>query len=140
MGTDEYVKDFLTEKIRIHKEHEAELGHPPPIAPVIDILRRYKDSGIPVAIATSGLKDIVVDHLRHAGLEGIVDSEKMVFAADVAKGKPDPAIYLEAARRLGVEPTSCRAYEDAESGLLSAYSAGMQTIDVTFMEGYPCPA
>ena len=40
---------------------------------------------------------------------------------------------------LGVEPAACRAYEDAESGLRSAYSAGMQTIDVTYMEGYPLP-
>lgn len=70
-------------------------------------------------------------------------SRLMVFASDVAKGKPDPAIYLEAAgrpklsatsptveaRRLGVDPQKCRAYEDGESGLQSAYAAGMQVAE-----------
>jgi len=137
--TEEYVQAFLEEKIRLHKEHEEKVGHPPPITPVIAIALDYKERGIPIAIATSGVKQIVLEHLRHAGLSDLVDEECMVFAADVAKGKPDPAIYIEAARRIGVDPCHCRGYEDAESGLMSASAAGMHTIDVTYMDGYPCP-
>mmetsp|Transcript_17010 Transcript_17010/g.38627 ORF Transcript_17010/g.38627 Transcript_17010/m.38627 type:complete len:234 (-) Transcript_17010:115-816(-) len=138
-ASEEYVNSFIEEKIKLHVEEEARIGHPPAIPSVIAIARDYKERGIPIAIATSGLRDIVVEHLRAAGLDDLVDAQHMVFAADVPRGKPDPAIYLEAARRIGVEPRFCRAYEDAESGLQSAYAAGMEAIDVTFMEGYPCP-
>ena len=56
------------------------------------------------------------------------------------RGKPQPDIFLEAAKKLGVDPSKCRAFEDGESGLLSAYRAGMQVVDVTYSEGYPLPA
>lgn len=135
--TDEFVKAFLVEKIRLSKEHEEERGHPPAIDAVVALAKGYKARGVPVAIATSGLKHLVLQHLEAVGLADLVDEAHMVFAADVQKGKPDPAIYLEAARRLGVEPRLCRAYEDGESGLQSAYAAGMEVIDVTYMEGYP---
>ena len=52
-----------------------------------------------------------------------------MVAADVPHGKPAPDIFIEAARRLGVDPARCRAYEDGESGLEAAYRAGMHTID-----------
>lgn len=58
-----------------------------------------------------------------------------MVAADVPHGKPAPDIFIEAARRLGVDPARCRAYEDGESGLEAAYRAGMHTIDVTGMVG-----
>lgn len=45
-------------------------------------------------------------------------------------GKPAPDIFLEAARRIGADPAYCRAFEDGEAGLLSAYTAGMQVVDV----------
>eukprot|EP00913_Durusdinium_trenchii_P034371 g32155.t1 len=146
-ATPAFVKDFIDEKIRLHQEEEAEKGHPPAISCVVALAEDYLRRGIPVAIATSGIKGIVpwfqhrprLQHLEAAGLKDLVPAECMVFASDVPKGKPDPAIYLEAARRLGVDPTKCRAYEDGESGLQSAVAAGMETVDVTFMEGYPAP-
>mmetsp|Transcript_119259 Transcript_119259/g.337350 ORF Transcript_119259/g.337350 Transcript_119259/m.337350 type:complete len:246 (-) Transcript_119259:73-810(-) len=138
-ATEEFVKDFLAEKLRLSREDEAVMGHPAAIPGVIELAKGYKERGIPIAIATSGNKDIVLSHLHHAGIHDLFDEAHMVFATDVPRGKPDPAIYLEAARRLGVDPARCRAYEDAEMGLKSAYAAGMETIDVTYMEGYPCP-
>ena len=48
-------------------------------------------------------------------------------------------MYLEAARRIGVAPERCVAFEDGESGLISAYKAGMMVYDVTTMPGYPLP-
>jgi HAD superfamily hydrolase (TIGR01509 family) len=53
-----------------------------------------------------------------------------VTADDVAHGKPAPDIFLEAARRIGVPPAACYAYEDAELGLQSARAAGMTAIDI----------
>ena len=44
--------------------------------------------------------------------------------------KPAPDIFLEAARRLGVDPSRCRAFEDTELGLASIRAAGMEAVDV----------
>ena len=46
-------------------------------------------------------------------------------------------IFLEAARRIKADPRFCRAYEDGESGLMSAHAAGCHVIDVTYMDEYP---
>jgi len=54
----------------------------------------------------------------------------IVSADDVARHKPEPDTYLEAARRLGVDPSRCLAYEDADPGVESARAAGMDVIDV----------
>jgi len=56
--------------------------------------------------------------------------ETLVAAEDVERHKPDPDVFLEAARRLGVAPQRCRAYEDTDVGMLAARSAGMEVVDV----------
>ena len=48
-----------------------------------------------------------------------------VSSEEVARGKPAPDVYLEAARRLGVEPSACVAVEDSHNGIRSAKAAGM---------------
>jgi len=53
-----------------------------------------------------------------------------VSSEEVARGKPAPDVYLEAARRLGAEPTRCVAIEDSANGLRSAAAAGMAVIAV----------
>jgi HAD superfamily hydrolase (TIGR01509 family) len=53
-----------------------------------------------------------------------------VSSEEVARGKPAPDVYLEAARRLGVDPAACAAIEDSRSGILSARAAGMRVIAI----------
>merc|ERR1712046_552736 len=76
---------------------------------------------------------------KHNRLEGLFSRSRgnVVCAAEVQRGKPEPDIYLEAARRVGADPRFCRAYEDGESGLISAYRAGCHVIDVTYMDECP---
>ena len=52
--------------------------------------------------------------------------EMTVSSEEVARGKPAPDVYLEAARRLRVDPTLCAAVEDSGNGILSAHAAGMR--------------
>jgi len=68
-----------------------------------------------------------------AGLRavGIEPPAVMVFAGDVARGKPDPEGYLTAARRLGVEPAEALVVEDAPPGIEAGRAAGMATVAVT---------
>jgi beta-phosphoglucomutase-like phosphatase (HAD superfamily) len=53
-----------------------------------------------------------------------------VSSEEVAHGKPEPDVYLEAARRLAVEPTQCAAVEDSHGGIRSAKAAGMRVIAI----------
>jgi len=135
--------EFLAAKKAAHLVHEKEAGLPPEISCVANMARAAASRGVPVAVATSGLRDLVEAHLRHCGLDDLFNSAKnnLVTAADVpGRGKPAPDIYIEAARRIGVDPAFCRAFEDGESGLLSAHRAGCHVIDVTCMDDYPsCP-
>ena len=54
----------------------------------------------------------------------------VVVSEDAPRPKPAPDIYLEAARRLGVVPEKCRAYEDTDLGLDAIRAAGMEAVDV----------
>jgi mannitol-1-/sugar-/sorbitol-6-/2-deoxyglucose-6-phosphatase len=71
------------------------------------------------------LIDTVLDSL---GLRGHFD--EIVSAQDEQRGKPDPAVFLSAARRLGVEPSRCVALEDSLFGVQAAKAAGMTCIAV----------
>ena len=51
-----------------------------------------------------------------------------VSSEEVAHGKPAPDVFLEAARRLGVEPARCAAVEDSANGLRAAHAAGMRVV------------
>lgn len=55
----------------------------------------------------------------------------------VPRGKPWPDVFEKAAELLGANPAKCRAYEDGESGLESAWRAQMHVVDVREMAGYP---
>jgi sugar-phosphatase len=61
----------------------------------------------------------------------------IVDAAAVGRGKPDPAPYLLAARRLGADPVGCLAVEDSRSGVHSAAAAGMRVISVNTPDPVP---
>jgi beta-phosphoglucomutase-like phosphatase (HAD superfamily) len=71
-------------------------------------------------------------------LAGIADRFRVtVSSEEVARGKPAPDVYLEAARRLGVDAGDCAAIEDSEKGLLSARAAGMRVIAIPNREFPP---
>ena len=98
-----------------------------PIEPVVDVIREY-DGRLPMAVASGGMRHIVT---RTLAAIGVLDRfQAVVTCEDVKHGKPAPDIFLEAARRLGVEPTLCLAFEDANLGVQAAEAAGMKVIDV----------
>jgi HAD superfamily hydrolase (TIGR01509 family) len=138
-ATEQFVNDFLAAKQAAHVRHESSRGHPAAIDCVVELAREAAGRGVPVCIATSGLRSHVEAHLSAAHLDDLFNAQKgnIVCAADVPHGKPAPDIFIEAARRIGVAPSRCRAFEDGESGLQAAYAAGCHVIDVTFMDRYP---
>lgn len=80
-----------------------------------------------MAIVTSCTRALAAARLAASGLSR---PSVLVCADDVVRGKPDPAPFLLAAERLGVDPERCLVVEDAPSGLLSARAAGCSTLAV----------
>lgn len=82
----------------------------------------------PLGLASSANRPVIDAVLASAQLR---DCFKVtVSAEEVARGKPAPDVYLEAARRLGADPTRCAAVEDSSNGLRSAAAAGMFVVAV----------
>jgi HAD superfamily hydrolase (TIGR01509 family) len=82
----------------------------------------------PLGIASSANRELVELVLERAGLAGCFTA--LVSSEEVARGKPAPDVYLEAARRLDVAPAACVAVEDSSNGLRAAAAAGMVVVAV----------
>ena len=92
------------------------------------LLARLRAARIPCALASSSKRAWVTAALEAAGLRGYF---RVTIAGDeVARGKPDPEVYLAAARGLGVAPTACVVVEDAPAGITAARRAGMRVVAV----------
>lgn len=85
-------------------------------------IRALKGAGIPCALATTNDRN-VLGSMRNVDVYALFDV--CVHGAEVERGKDHPDIYFEAARRLGVDPTTCMVFEDIVPALRSAKRAGM---------------
>jgi HAD superfamily hydrolase (TIGR01509 family) len=93
----------------------------------VDAVRRLAEQ-YPLAVASSSNRPLIDTVLEVAGLRQYFRAT--VSSEEVARGKPAPDVYLEAARRLGAEPDRCAAIEDSHSGIRSAKSAGMRVVAI----------
>ncbi len=98
-----------------------------PIQPVVQVVKTYAGR-LPMAVATGGSRPVVEKTLNALGLMGYFKA--IVTAGDVVRGKPAPDIFLEAARRIGVDPADCCGFEDADLGMTAVRAAGMMAIDI----------
>jgi beta-phosphoglucomutase family hydrolase len=96
-----------------------------------DFARAAKAAGIRVACATAGDADNIAFVLDGLGFHGFFDA--IVGAHDVARGKPNPDLFLLAARRLDVDPAACLVFEDAPHGIEAARRAGMRAVAIATM-------
>ena len=98
-----------------------------PIEAVVEIVRQNR--GIkPIAVASGGFRSIIQKQLLQIAMHDWFDA--VVTAEDTAKHKPEPDVFLEAARRLGTAAEHCVVFEDADLGVEAARRAGMHCIDV----------
>lgn len=90
-----------------------------------EAVRGLAGAGIALALATSTERGRASRLMDRFGLAGYFT--KTVFGDEVSHAKPDPEIYLVAADRLGMPPSSCVAVEDSVNGARAAIAAGMRT-------------
>lgn len=91
-----------------------------------DLLEYLKLRSVPCTVATSTARAMACERLQKAGL---LSYFRHVSAGDeVARGKPEPDLFLLAAQRLGVNPGDCLVLEDSGYGALGAHRAGMAVI------------
>ncbi|MCU0092920.1 HAD family hydrolase [Pseudomonas koreensis] len=86
------------------------------------------------AMVTSAPRDLA---LRRMAAAGIPEPAVMITAEDVSAGKPDPAGYRLAAKRLGLEPADCLIFEDATVGIQAAEAAGAPLMIITTTHQHP---
>ncbi len=125
--TDDELEPYLNERVKIAIDlykSQIELTDG-----LLDFLNDLQKHEIPTAIATSAripYTNFVLDTLNiRPYFKGIVTAE------DIEKSKPDPEIYLKAAKKINVLPGDCVAIEDSLSGIKSAKSAGMFIVGIT---------
>ncbi|MEI2726526.1 MAG: HAD-IA family hydrolase [Verrucomicrobiota bacterium] len=113
--------------------HEKEEAYLPlminvePIHAVVEIAKAHHGK-IPMAVASGGTQAIICQVLEQLQIRHLFAA--VVTSEMVTNQKPAPDIFLEAARRIGVEPKHCRAYEDTDLGMTAIRAAGMEAVDV----------
>ncbi len=99
-----------------------------PLLPgAVEAVRRTAES-FPLGLASSSNREVFEAVLDLAGIADCFSAT--VSSEEVPRGKPAPDVYLEAARRLGIEPERCAAVEDSHAGIRSANSAGMRVVAI----------
>ena len=117
----------------IQAAHEKENTYLPlmaevePIHAVVEIAQANYGK-IPMAVASGGTQSIIVQVLEHLKIRHLFGA--VVTSEMVKNQKPAPDIFVEAARRIGVDPKACRGYEDTDLGMQAIRSAGMEAVDV----------
>lgn len=102
----------------------------PIIEETVGLVRKLKAKNIPYAIGTGSVIDGARATLRSAGIEELFSI--IVTPDDVppGRGKPEPDIFLLAAKRMGVPANECVVFEDAQPGIRAAEAAGMAWVQV----------
>jgi len=123
LGEEQGVKvDHLAVAYEKENEYLKTLSQVKPIEVVVGVARANFGK-IPMAVASGGNHNIIKQVLEHLNIHQLFNA--VVTSEDVVNQKPAPDIFLEAARRIGIPPQFCRAYEDTDIGLQAIRSAGM---------------
>ena len=118
---EEIVREVLARMLDRYEEHL------PLVDGAVEAVQRLA-AHWPLGLASSSNRELIDKALEVSSLAP--SFRATVSSEEVARGKPAPDVYLEAARRLGVEPRACAAIEDSASGILSADAAEMSVVAI----------
>ncbi|MBR2182546.1 MAG: HAD family phosphatase [Acidaminococcaceae bacterium] len=130
-GNDFPYETYKKEVTALFRERYGE-GRLPLKPGVVEILHALQKAGIPLAVASSTRSDIVRIELEEAHLLQYFDA---ILGGDmVSRSKPEPDIFLAAAKALQADPAGCYVLEDSHNGIRAASRAGMHPIMVPDMQ------
>ncbi len=115
--------------------HEKEQIYRDLFAPVFSQVQGFKHfcarahaNGLRIGVGTAGDKHNIAFAMHHLQMDPLPHA--MVGGDEGLPGKPEPAIFLEVARRIGADPAACIVFEDAPFGIEAARRAGMKAVAV----------
>lgn len=114
----------------VHEKESAFLANLHAVRPlelVVAVAAEHRGR-LPMAVASGGYRETITRTLDQLGIRDWFGA--VVTAEDTPRHKPEPDVFLEAARRLGVSPRACVVFEDTDIGLEAACRAGMAGVDV----------
>jgi len=114
------------EQAVIHRVEELIVSEGRAIDGVIEVVDFFKEKGLKIGLATNSPAYLIPAILNQVGVTKYFDIT--TSAEDEKQGKPHPAVYLTAAKKLQVVPADCLVIEDSVSGLKAARNAGMKTV------------
>ncbi len=104
----------------------SELDEIPVMPGLIDLLEKLSSKNFPMAVASSSYPEIIKIILEKTGLRKYF--QVVVSSQEAGKSKPEPDVFLLAARKLGVLPKDCMVVEDSANGIKAAQAAGMSCV------------
>jgi beta-phosphoglucomutase family hydrolase len=125
--TKEEARHLDEEKETLYREMYA--PHLKPAEGFMELIARARQQDVALAVATAAPNDNIAFTLDGLDLRRHFDA--VVGAADVARGKPNPDVFLLAAERCGVQPANAIVFEDAPLGVEAARRAGMRAVVLT---------
>ena len=134
LGLEESPEEINAEVVRrMLARYEEDL---PLIDGAVDAIERLA-AIFQLAVASSSNRPLIEAVLDTAGVAERFGA--VVSSEEVARGKPSPDVYLEAARRLGIDPSRCAAVEDSANGIRAAHAAGMRVLALPNPHYPPAP-
>jgi HAD superfamily hydrolase (TIGR01509 family) len=134
LGLTESPEEINAEVVRrMLARYRADL---PLIDGAVDAVRRLA-AEFPLGVASSSNRPLIEAVLERAGIADLFAA--VVSSEEVARGKPAPDVYLEAASRLGMEPARCAAIEDSSNGIRAAHGSGMRVLVLPNAHYPPAP-
>ncbi|AQA10478.1 HAD family hydrolase [Streptomyces malaysiensis] len=126
----------VEELLAVKNRHYLELAATTEVFPAMrDFVELLRAAGHPLAVASGSSRSAIETALKATGLDALLPL--YVSAEDVGRGKPEPDVFLAAARLLSVDPGRCVVVEDAGPGVEAARRAGMRCIAVPYVAGPP---
>lgn len=121
-GLKEEVPYYIDQWVEVRKKLIEEEGLKP-MPGVVELIRGLKDKGFKLAVASSSLKEDIMENMNLFGTTDCFDV--FVSGAECKNGKPDPEIFLKAAAAIDEKPDECIVVEDSTAGVQAAKNAGM---------------
>ncbi len=122
----EQFETWLQDKNEDYLKYISNMDESEILPDVTKVLGYLKEKGIPMALGSASKNAVSI--LKKVALMPYFDA--IVDGTQVSKAKPDPEVFLIAAKKLGVEPVNCVVFEDALAGIEAANAAGMESIGI----------